>query len=322
MHDPEGRLTAGRARAQLSPWGRAGLALFALHVLLLFLPPIPPDVKGSLWSWLTGYGAVALLLVEVDRRAAALAAAWGGARAGRRAAWTVGVAASLFAVALAVRRWAPVLYARFEAEQGLWEPLTLLCYLAAASALYRSVGPSGGLVRRHRRFVATVFLLLGLEEIDYLGVFGAVFGRIHGVYAGSPHDLIRLAARGALGPAAWAAVGVASAALAAALWRTRYLQPRALAATIASGGFLWAAAWFAFVGAGAALDAELFGLRMARPDVEEVLELVGAVFLLGFGLSVAWGWRAAAPRPPSQRSDRSTVSTRSSASPSSCVGAP
>jgi len=31
-----------------------------------------------------------------------------------------------------------------------------------------------------------------LEECDYLGIFGGVIGRIHGVYVGSPHDLATL----------------------------------------------------------------------------------------------------------------------------------
>jgi hypothetical protein len=307
---------------RLSRWGYAGLTLLSLHVLLLFFPPIPPDVKGSLWWWVTGYASVALLLVEADRHAVTLAAAWGGLPRPRRWARALGVALALFGLGLAFRTWAPIVYGRFEREEGLWEPLTLLCYLVAAAVLYRSVGAPPGLVRRHRRFVAAIFLLLGLEEIDYFGVFGAIFGRIQGVYAGSPHDLIRLAAKGVLGPAAWAAVAGVLVALVTLLWRTEYLQPRALAAMVGSRDFLWVVAGFLFLFAGAALDAELFGLRMAQPAIEELLELVGAVFLFGYGLSVASGWLGDVGRSGRQASDPSTASIRSSASSSSSVGTP
>lgn len=40
--------------------------------------------------------------------------------------------------------------------------------------------------------LAVLFALAVLEECDYLGMFGGIIGRIHGVYVGSLHDLVGL----------------------------------------------------------------------------------------------------------------------------------
>ena len=138
MHDPvqEGVVpprNALKARGRgLSRWGYTGLALFAVHVVLLFFPPIPPDVKGSLWWYLSAYVAVALLLFETGRQRSMLADGWSSVAAGRR--WTLGLGVTIGTLALAVvlRPLAPVLYGRFQLEAGLFEPVTLYCYLGAA----------------------------------------------------------------------------------------------------------------------------------------------------------------------------------------------
>jgi hypothetical protein len=261
---------------------------------MLFFPPIPPDVKGSLWWWITGYAAVALLLVEAGRRGDALTTAWAGLTRGRQWALGLGLAFAVSSLAVALRRFAPVLYERFQREEGLWEPLTLLSYLAAAVVLYRLSGLSTRSEGRHRRLVATVFLLLGLEEVDYFGVFGGIFGHVQGVYAGSLHDLIRLAVENALSPAAWMVIGGIFLTVLAGLWLAGYLQPRAVAAMVASPDFLWVSVGLGFLFAAAAIEARLFGWMIAEPTLEEALELSGAICFFGYALSVASDWRRGA----------------------------
>lgn len=268
-----------RAEAEgLSRWGRAGLALFALHLILLFFPPLPPDVKGSLWSYVAGYGSVALLLVEVGRSWRwRLLAGWGRRSPGGRWAVGLGAVVAVLIVALAVRSASPVLFARFSREEGLWEPVTLFLYLASSLVLAGASRHLGSLPRRHWRFVAVVYGVMGLEEVDYFGVFGGMIGRIEGVYVGSLHDLILLAAKGLLSPLAWILIGLAGLGLAAALWRWRYLQPRALAGMVASVSFLWLVTGLGFLFVGAAGEAELLAWAQAQPTPEEAIELCGAI---------------------------------------------
>lgn len=297
--------------AGLSGWGRAGLALFGVHALLLFFPPIPPDVKGSLWSYLAGYTSVGLLLVESARRRPAVALGW--SRAGPVRRWVLGLVATFgaLAVALAVRRLDPALFLRFSAEDGLWEPLTLFCYLGSALFVAGLSGELRGAGRKHWRLVAGLYALLALEEVDYFGIFGGVIGHVQGIYAGSLHDLVRLAGAGVVSPLAWAALGAAVLVVAAGLRLAGYLQPRAILSMVGSLDFVWAGVGLGFLFAGAALEAGLFGWTMAEPTLEEALEFAGAIALAVYALQVAGG-----------ASDVTSDSIRSSASSSSALGRP
>lgn len=271
----------------LSRWGYAGLALLLIHVTLLFFPPIPPDMKGSLWDWLTGYAAVALLLIEVGRQRSRLAAAWW--ELDPRARWARGLGAALVLLLLAItlRMASPPLYVRFSAEAGLWEPLTLFCYLAAAVLLGGMSGELAGAPRKHWRFLTGLYVLMGLEEVDYFGVFGGMIGRIEGVYVGSLHDLILLAVDGLLSAGAWAAIAAVSAAVLVGLWWLGYLQPRALLRLVLSTEFLWIGVGVGFLLVAAAVEAQLLEWASREPTFEEAIEMAGGICFLFFALQVA-----------------------------------
>jgi len=270
----------------LSLWGRAGLALFAVHAVLLFFPPIPPDVKGSLWWWLTAYIAIVLLLVETGRQPRALPAAWAGLPPGRRWAMGLGLVFAVLVLGAALRSYMPSLYEHFHREEGLFEPVALYCYLASAIVLFAGSRQLRGPERRHWQFVAWLYLLLGLEEIDYFGVFGGLIGRVQGIYVGSPHDLIMLAARGVLSPLTWVVIAAVCLLLILVLWWTDYLQPRALWAMVGSVDFLWVSVGLGFLFAAAVGEAGLFDLVMAEPTLEETLELCGSLCFFFYALSV------------------------------------
>lgn len=281
----------GTATKGLSRWGYAGLALFFVHLALLFFPPLPPDVKGSLWDWLTGYTALALLLVELKRWRSWLVAVWSGlARAGH---WARGLAAVFLAllVAVSLRALVPPLYVRFSAEAGFWEPLTLFCYLGSAVLIAGLGGSRLGAERKHWRLVAGAYVILGLEEVDYFGIFGGIIGRIDGIYVGSLHDLIQLAVEGTLSAGSWMVIGLVTIGLAAALWRLGYIQPRALAGLVFSAEFMWIAVGLGFLLAGAVVETGIFEWASREPTLEEALEMAGGIcfFLFALGLAATRG---------------------------------
>lgn len=271
----------------LSRWGHAGLALVLVHVVLLFFPPLPPDVKGSLWDWATGYAAIALLLVEVGRQSGRLAAWWSGLAPPAR--WMRGLAAVivLLAVAVAMRALAPTTFSRFSRESGLWEPVTLFCYLGAAVLVGGLAGERTGAERKHWWLVTGAYVLLGLEEVDYFGTFGAVIGRIDGFYIGSLHDLILLAVNRLLGAGTWSVIAALALAVVGALWWLGYLQPRALAALVFSVDFLWISAGLGFLLSAAVVEAEILEWASRAPTIEEALEMAGGICFFLFGLQLA-----------------------------------
>src|SRR5688572_2261065 len=131
------RTTGGR----LTRVGRWGLALLALHTVLLFLPPIPPTHQGSSAP---GYAlslvVVTLLVIEIARQAEALVEWWRYAASARLRAAVGGIILGVVGGALAFRRVMPQAFARFSREEGLWEPLTLTCFLGGAVLLWRATG--------------------------------------------------------------------------------------------------------------------------------------------------------------------------------------
>ncbi|MGH7545181.1 MAG: hypothetical protein ACREKI_03260 [Gemmatimonadota bacterium] len=277
--------------------GRAALLLFGVHLVLLFFPPIPPIVKGSLWSYLAGYGAVVLGLVELARRGGAIRGAWSRTAVRRR--WAIGGALvlSVLALTVALRAAAPGLFSRFSGEEGLWEPLTVFLYLGCAVLLFGAAREQDGPGRKHWRLVGSAYALVGLEEIDYFGIFGGLIGRIEGIYVGSLHDFIHLAAEGRLSAPAWIAIGAVALALHAALWRTGYLQPRAIAAMAFSLDIVWAVFGLGFLAYAAVVEIPPFGWHGSGPTPEEALELAGAACLVLFAL-LRWPAAVDASRTP------------------------
>lgn len=292
------------AGPRLSAWGRAALVLLGVHVVLLFLPRIPPDVKGSLWNYLAGYGAALAGLVELSRQGPRLRSTW--ARVGRARRWAIGAGLVLVVLAAtsALRAAAPDLFLRFSGEEGLWEPLTVFLYLGCATWLFGAARATPGADRRHGQLVGGAYALLGLEEIDYFGIFGGLIGRVQGIYVGSLHDVVHLAGAGALGPLAWGGIVAVVAAVALALWRGGYLRPRALLSMTLSADALWAALGLGFLAYAAVVEVPVFGRRGGGATLEEALELAGAVCLVLFALLRSGTLSRSTPAPSSSAPQR------------------
>lgn len=268
----------------------AALLLFATLVLLaLLFPRLPDRYGGGLWRYFAGYTAVLLLLGDVSRNARSIRGWWAASPRRRRTAFAMlGVGATLVGT-LALREWAPGVFGILSRESGLWEPLSLLCYWGGALLIYRTLPAAEGSASDRRPWltVAAAYGLLGLEEIDYFGIFGSVIGRIDGVYAGSLHDLIRLVTEGVLSPVG---LGVLIALLAVAgigLWRTGWIEPPFIVRLARGGEIGWLAAGFAFLWIAAAEEAHFFGWVAQQPTPEEAVELVGALCLGVYALELA-----------------------------------
>ena len=295
---------------------RLAPVLLALLVGLMLAPRIPDRFGGNLWLGVAGYGAVALLLREAWREAGRIRAWWSGMGRGRRSvlgALAVGV--TLLGT-LAMRAWAPGPFGKFSREDGLWEPLSLLLYWAGAIVVYRTI-PSSAEGRAGRRpwlAVAGAYAFLGFEEIDWFGIFGGLIGRIQGVYAGSLHDVIRLAAEGVVSPAGLAILAATLGLVAVVLWRTGWIDPGLLGRLARSRELGWFVAGFLFLWIAAGEEAHLFGWFAGDPTPEEAVELVGALCLGLYALELAVeripapGAGVTVPRPPRPRSGRGSGS--------------
>lgn len=256
-----------------------GGGLFALHAaLLLLFRPIPPIHNGfSLPSYLLAYVSVIVIAAAIGRGGARAVAS----RAGRIGSprWRLGALGAVLAVvggALALRAAAPDVYFRFWREEGVFEPLTFLAYLGGGVLLWKAAGRFAER-RRPWRLAAAGLFLLALEEMDYLGLFGGMIGRIEGEYAGSLHDIIRLAVLGLVGAIAWAVLAAAALAAAFVLWRTGYLDFGWLLERARRPEALWLLLGAALLGAAAAEEAHLFGWVAAQPTPEEAVELGGGL---------------------------------------------
>ena len=285
----------GLPSAHISRLGRAGLALFALHVVLLLVPPVPPYWKGSLPSYVIGYIAILLILRELARQRTRVLDRWDRAARARR--WTAAALAVAGTIvgAFALRAAAPDVFIRFSREEGVWEPITLLCFLFSALLLRPRRDGTTAPGAKPWRLAAAFYLVLALEEIDWFGIFGGVIGRVQGIYTGSLHDIIRLVAADVM-PAVAGAILVAGALLLITLlWRGGYLDRRWIAARFREPELVWFALGATLIGTGAADDARLAGWIMAPPTPEEALEVAGALCLLVYALELAA--RRRTPRP-------------------------
>lgn len=301
VHAQGARSGSGSAPRGLSWRGKTAGVLAVLNTVLLFFPPIPPLVKGSLWSYALKTLVVIFAALETWRMSDRVVVWW--ARASRRVRWLVGVSASggLLGVALWIRWTAPELSVRFSAEVGPWETVSTACYACGAVLLWRvSRNVEEGL-RRHLELVAACFGLLLLEETDYAGVFGGLVGRVDGVYVGSLHDLLNLAVHGALSPVATLSVGVAGALVVGFLWRRGYARPRLVAETVLSAEGLWLAAGLAFLAFAAVGEVGLLGSLFDDPSPEEAVEMAGSIFLFCFALGVSGRPRSIRVPPGSSR---------------------
>lgn len=279
------RSPAGHRHSLALPWlGAAGL-LYAIHLALLFLPPLPPYLKGSLWDYVTGYVAVALGWIALYRVGPWAGEAWGSRPWGRRITTVTGGAALLLFVGLALRALSPELFVRFSREEGAWEPLGLFLYGGTAILLFGAARDAvTGADRRFLSLFAWGYALVAAEEVDHFGIFGGLIGRIEGVYTGSVHDLVQLGAEGLLSPLVVAFLGAVAVGLGVALVRRGYLQPARLAGLVVSRSGLWLLGGVVFVSV--ALAGEAGYIDIGDPSAEELLELAGTLGLAAFGLDV------------------------------------
>lgn len=290
------RLDTESAHARVSWRGRSALGLFGLHITLLFFPPVPPLLKGSLWSYVIAYLAVVFGALELRRWAVPLVARWAALTPGTRTALAAGAALWLVMLGLLVRGISPELFARWSREEGVWEPLTVLTYLAGGLVMLGAARLKQEAERNHLRLIGAAFLLVAAEEMDYFGIFGGFIGRIDGVYVGSPHDLLRLWSQGLLGPLVAIALFATLLAAVGILWWRGYLQPVRLLRLLTSRVALWLLLGAVLIGLGAADDAGIWHLPIGQPTLEELLELTGALCVLAFGLEVAARAALSAPQ--------------------------
>lgn len=297
--DPSGlrdwTMTGDSPGLRISWPGRAAVAVFAVNTVLLFFPPIPPYVKGSLWAYLLKTTAVVLAMLQTHRLAVPVATRWAGLRSSTRWLLGLGSAALLLTFALALRAVAPDLSDRFSSEPGPWETITTACYACGLVLVWRIASTVEGGARGHLRLVAGGFALLVLEETDYAGVLGGLVGRVDGVYVGSLHDLINLAAEGALHPLVGVGVAAAMPVVAVALWRAGYARPRLIGRTILSADGAWLALGFLILVIAGLGEAGMLGASFAGHSPEEAIEMAGGVCIAVFALQVAA--RHGAPPP-------------------------
>lgn len=252
-------------------------------------------MKGSLWSYLLAAVGVVTGAVAVRPRAARIVQWW--RERGSSGRWGLVVASTLGVLGSGVILYttAPELLVRWADDEGVYQPATMLAYLAAAAILLRVAGAGSSPRRGNVRIVAGAFLLLFLEEIDWFGVFGGIVGRIEGTYVGSLHDLLGLVISTSVDPGVVLPfVGVAGILLTAA-WRRGHLRPRDVTPLFSRSGGTWLVLGGVLIAAAQGLDLGLVGTDGGTSMFEEVLEASGAVLWLAFGLEVA---RRGSPAPP------------------------
>lgn len=267
--------------------GRIALWLWGIHLLLLFFPPIPPHVKGSLWSYLLAAGAVLAGSLEVWFRAPALAARWRAQSTRQRLLLPPAVAGVVLASGFALRAALPELFHRWSDDEGVYEPATIFAHITAALTILAVARSLPGDERRHLRFIAIGYFALVMEEVDYFGIFGGIIGRIDGVYVGSLHDLLHLWSEGGLSTAWGSGLGAAAIVGCVIAWRRRYLQPVRLARLLASRTGLWFLAGVALMIPAQGMDLGQIGFGGSRAMLEELFELTTATFWLALALEIA-----------------------------------
>ena len=271
--------------SRISWRGRAALAIFSLHVVLLFFPPIPPIVSGSLVSYVLSGLAVLLAGLEARRLALLIAEAWN--RILPTARWVTGAAsvAGTLTLALSIRAWNPALFARFSGEDGVWEPLTLATYFCSFFLIWWTADLFQGSTRLHLRLIAVCYGILTLEEMDYASVFGGIIGRVDGVYVGALHDLINLTADGHMSRVDM--LVLAAVAVTVLIVLQRFDQLSRSLRTLWSLDSLWLVLGFALLFAAAFEDtlraASFFGTHLP----EEAMEMAGGMCIGVFALQIA-----------------------------------
>ncbi|MBT8080604.1 MAG: hypothetical protein KJO31_18635 [Gammaproteobacteria bacterium] len=267
------------------------IAVFALHVGLLFLPPIPPDIRGSLWSHLLVLVFLIASAMAVSGCYTTILSAWLANSAGRRLLIIVATLAVAGFVGVVIYSLAQPLFVRFSAEEGVWEPLSTVAYLAAGILLLKTAWRFADMVlRRHLIFYSALYFFLFLEEINYLEIFGGMLPRVDGLYLGAVHDVVNLWAKGAIPPMVLGLMTSAALLLAIALWRLKFLQPARLLRDIGVFGGACLVAGVSLIAVALGIEAHYVPWPAGVQKPEELVELTGAICLLAFALEIAAGY--------------------------------
>jgi SSS family solute:Na+ symporter len=281
----EGFALPGRIERPVWAWLVLGGLLFTAAAVLQ-VPGNPLMNRGDRYhrmvSTVLAHAAVLVGLLGIwPCRHRWLAVAAAGAA---RARWAAIVAAAVLpqlAVVLTASLW-PAYGRALTREWGPLEPLSVAGYAVSAWLALEIARTRArrGIDGRPWRLVAAVCVLLALEEMDYLGIVGSLVGRVGGVYVGTLHDLLNLAAHR---PALLLPLGLAAAAALAALWRTGCLTAAFLREELGAGSSLPVYLGLAALGLAEVADIQgdvLTALGgVFRYPVEEPLELLGAVLL-------------------------------------------
>ncbi len=274
------------------------LFLFGTHILLLFFPPIPPDIKGSLWSHLLWISAVIAAGIAINQNWAWVLRAWFSRGVNTRILLTLLCLLIVVAVGSAFYVSTYEISLRFSMEWGVWEPLSTFLYLASAILLSHSARvQTDALRRRHLIFMTSLYVFLVLEEVNYLGLFGSFLPRIDGVYVGAVHDIVDLWGHDLLSPTVITVLFVLTIAILAALWRLRYLQPGALLQSLRNPRLLFAITGSALIVLALSIEAGFIPWAQRMREAEELVELTGAICLAAFAIDLAaeqwWAFRHA-----------------------------
>jgi hypothetical protein len=267
-------------------WPVAGILLLTVHVLLL-IPDNPVadlgDKKHRDVGTVVAHAVVLAALASfAPWRHRWLDAAFRASPRRRAVVITVAAVVPQLIILVIYARWPR--YARVLTEEwGFTEPASVGMYLVTAWLAYQTarVRRAAGLAWKPYHLGLLLCVLLALEEMDYFGLFHAVFGRVGGIYVGSVHDLMKLASHY---PATLVLLTAILAAGAAAAWRFGGL----------SWQFLWEEArspstWPIVIGVVATGIAEVVDVKGEVPSilawlfhrpVEEALEMLGAFLLM------------------------------------------
>jgi hypothetical protein len=264
------------------------LFLFGTHILLLFFPPIPPDIKGSLWSHLLWISAVIAAAIAINQNWEWVLRTWFSRGVNARLLLTLLCLLIVVVVGRAFYVSAYDIFLRFSKEYGVWEPLSTFLYLASAILLSHSARvQTDALRRRHLIFMTSLYVFLVLEEVDYLGLFGGFLQRIDGVYVGAVHDIVDLWGHDLLSPTVITVLFVLTIAILAALWRLRYFQPGALLQSLRYPRLLFAITGSALIVLALSIEAGFIPWAQRMREAEELVELTGAICLAAFAIDLA-----------------------------------
>ncbi len=170
-------------------------------------------------------------------------------------------------------------------EHGLAEPFTLFLYMMAViigTEHFKALREKG-LSYRPYKLLAILYTVLMFEECDWLGLFGAIFGRINGAYLGSIHDIANVMYKNQQNSAIGIFVASAAIVLLIMLWKKKYLTADFLKRELAAPSTILIYLWFIMNVTAGVYDINGNLLYEFRNNVcafpEEALELAGALFL-------------------------------------------